>query len=174
MKTRIWTLVLATALAAAPSAAQESSSMVASVLQALRLPRTTLEARTLGVPESDIRAILDKAREKRVPAADVNELFEHENRAIREHGPVDNFGAFVQSRLNEGLRGRDLAEAIRAEHAAHGKGKGHGGMPEAEKGKGHAKTPAAAKGKGHPDTPAADKGHPDTPAADKGKKGGSR
>lgn len=166
MKTLIWILVLATALAAAPSAAQESSGMLASVLKALRLPRTTQEARTLGVPESDIRAILDKAREKRVRAADVNELFEHENKAIREHGPVDNFGAFVQRRLDEGLRGRDLAEAIRAEHAAHGKGKGHGGMSEAEKGKGHEKTPAADKGKG--------KGQPDAPAADKGKKGGSR
>ncbi|HET9252099.1 MAG TPA: hypothetical protein VFP58_08290 [Candidatus Eisenbacteria bacterium] len=176
MKTRIWILALATALAAAPGAAQESSGMISSVLQALRLPRTTQEARTLGVPESDIRAILDKAREKRVRAADVNELFEHENRAIREHGPVDNFGAFVQRRLDEGLRGRDLAEAIRAEHAARGKGKGHGGGPEAEKGKGHAKTPAEAKDQGRPETPAADKGkgHPETPAGDKGKKGGSR
>ena len=164
MKTRIWILALATALLAAPSAAQESSGMVASVLQALRLPGTTQEARTLGVPESDIRAILDKAREKRVRASDVNELLEHENRAIREHGPVDNFGAFVQRRLDEGLRGRDLAEAIRAEHAAHGKGKGHGGTPEAAKGKGHAKTPEAAKGKGQAETP--DK--------NKGKKGGSR
>lgn len=165
MKTCIGILVLATALTAAPGAAQESSGgALASVLQALLLPRTTQEARTLGVPESDIRAILDRARERRLRAADVTELFEHENRAIREHGPVDNFGAFVQRRLDEGLRGRDLAEAIRAEHAAHGKGKGHGGTPEAAKGKGHAEPPAAAKGKGQAETP----------AADKGKKGGSR
>jgi len=152
MKTRIWTLVLMTALVAFPSAAQESSSMLASVLQTLRLPKTTQEARTLGVPESDIRAILDRAREKRVSAAAVNELLETENKAIREHGPVDNFGAFVQRRLDEGLRGRDLADAIRAEHAAHGKGKG----PD---------TPGAAKGKGHAE---------ETPGAAKGKKGGSR
>jgi len=165
MKTRIWILVLMTALVAAPSAAQESSSMLASVLQALRLPRTTQEARTLGVPESDIRAILDRAREKRVSAGAVNELFETENKAIREHGPVDNFGAFVQRRLDEGLRGRDLAEAIRAEHAAHGKGKG-ADMPGAAKGKGHAEEqPSAAKGKGHAG---------ETPEAAKGKKGGSR
>jgi len=164
MKTRIWTLVLMTALVAAPSAAQESSSMLASVLQALRLPRTTQEARTLGVPESDIRAILDRAREKRVSAAAVNELFETENKAIREHGPVDNFGAFVQRRLDEGLRGRDLADAIRAEHAAHGKGKGPD-MPGAAKGKGHAEEPSAAKGKGHAQ---------ETPGAAKEKKWGSR
>jgi hypothetical protein len=66
MRTRIWILVLATAVAAAPSAAQESSGMLASVLQALLLPRTTQEARALGVPASDIRAILDRARERRV------------------------------------------------------------------------------------------------------------
>jgi hypothetical protein len=165
MKTCVWILVVATAWIAAPGAGQESGGgALTSVLQALLLPRTTQEARTLGVPESDIRAILDRAREKRLPAAEVTELFEHENRAIREHGPVDNFGAFVQKRLDEGLRGRDLAEAIRAEHAAHGKGKGHGGMPEAAKGKGHSETPAAAKGKGQAETP----------GANKGKKGGSR
>ena len=164
MKTLIGILVLATSLAAAPSAAQEPSGMLASVLQALLLPRTTLEARSLGLPESDIRAILDKARERRLRAADVNELLEHENRAIREHGPVDNFGAFVQRRLDEGLRGRELAEAIHAEHAAHGKGKGHGEMPQAAKGKAPGKTPAAGKGKGQAETP----------TADKGKKGGSR
>jgi len=121
--------ILATALVAAPSAAQESSGILASVLQALLVPRITQEARTLGVPESDIRAILDRARERRVPAAAVTELFESENKAIREHGPIDNFGAFVQRRLDEGLRGRDLAEAIRAERAAHGKDKGHSDMP---------------------------------------------
>lgn len=165
MKTRIWILALATAFAAAPSAAQESSGgALTSVLKALLLPRTTQEARTLGVPESDIRAILDKARERRLPAAAVNELLDGENKAIREHGPIDNFGAFVQRRLDEGLRGRELAEAIRAEHVAHGKGKGHAENPEAAKGKGHAENPEAAKGKGQPETP----------AAAKGKKGGSR
>jgi hypothetical protein len=177
MKTRIWILVLATVLPAAPSAAQESSSgALASVLQALLLPRTTQEARTLGVPESDIRGILEKARERRLPAAAVNELLDGENKAIREHGPIDNFGAFVQGRLDAGLRGRELAEAIRAEHVAHGKGKGHAENPSADKGKGHAGNPDAAEGKGHGESPEAakGKGQPGTPAATKGKKGGPR
>ena len=124
MKTRIWLLVLATVLAVAPAAAQVDQA-VESVLQALRLPRATQEARVLGVPESDIRGVLDTAREKRVPAGVLSELFEGENEAIRQHGPIDNFGAFVQARLQDGLRGRELAAAIRAEHAARGKGKGH-------------------------------------------------
>jgi hypothetical protein len=164
MKTRVWILVLATVLAAAPSAAQESSGILAAVLQALRLPGATQEARVLGVPDSDIRAILDRSRERRLSAAAVTDMIEGGNKAIREHGPIDNFGAFVQRRLDEGLRGRDLAEAIRAEHAAHGKGKGHADMPEAAKGKGHAEQPTPAKGKGQPETP----------AAAKGKKGGSQ
>jgi hypothetical protein len=90
-------------------------------------------------------------------------LFETENKAIREHGPVDNFGAFVQRRLDEGLRGRDLADAIRAEHAAHGRARART-CPERE-GQGHAEEPSAAKGKGHAKR---------TPGAAKEKKGGSR
>ena len=179
MRTRVWIFALAIAFAPARSAAQESSGTIASVLQALRLPRATQEARVLGVPDSDIRAILDRSRERRLPAADVTELIENGNKAIREHGPIDNFGAFVQSRLDAGLRGRDLAEAIRAEHAAHGKGKGHGAGPDAAKGKGQ---PDAAKGKGQPDA-AKGKGQSDaakgrsnaeTPEPAKDKKGGSR
>ena len=52
------------------------------------------------------------------------DMTKEQSRAIDEHGPTDNFGAFVQSKLDQGLRGRELSDAIRAEHAAHGKGKG--------------------------------------------------
>jgi hypothetical protein len=128
MKTPIWILALATTLAATSSAAQETSGGgLATVLQSIfGLPKATQEARVLGVPESDLRVVLDTAREKRLPAGVVAEMIRDENDAIRENGPIDNFGAFVQARLNEGLRGRDLAAAIRAEHVAHGKGKGQG------------------------------------------------
>jgi hypothetical protein len=127
MKTPIGILVLATALAAAPTAAQEAgTTAMESLLQAIRLPRAAQQARILGVPEQDLRVVFDTAREKRLPAGILTEVIEEENNSIREHGPVDNFGAFVQARLGEGLRGRELAAAIRAEHAARGKGKGHG------------------------------------------------
>lgn len=184
MKTRIWILVLATALAAAPSVAQESSGVnLASVLQALGLPRATQEARILGVPESDIRTILDTARERRLPAGVLTEVFEGGNEAIREHGPIDNFGAFVQARLDAGLRGRELAAAIRAEHAVRGKGKGHEkgpGGPEMAGKKGAAAGPGgrpegvgksgAPGGKPAPGKPAS----ADKPDTAKGKKGGPR
>ena len=123
MNARIGILVLATALAAAPVAAEDSPSIV-SLMQSLRLPRATQEARLLGVHDRDIRDMFDIARENRFTAGDLYDVFEARNASIREHGPVDNFGAFVQAKHREGLRGRDLAAAIRAEHAAHGKGKG--------------------------------------------------
>lgn len=124
MRSSIALLVLATALAAIPVAAQESPTIL-SLMQSLRVPKAAREARELGVPERDIRGLFDLARDRRLPAGDLAGVFEAQNASIREHGPVDNFGAFVQARLGEGLRGRELAAAIRAEHAAHGKGKGY-------------------------------------------------
>lgn len=64
---------------------------------------------------------------KKVPAHEARQVIDEERVARRDHRPVDNFGAFVQSRLQAGLRGQELAAAIRAEHAARGKGKGKAG-----------------------------------------------
>jgi len=152
-----WTAMLVM-MVAAPVAAQESNDdLVLGILQAIRLPTVTREARMLGVSDRDVRDILNSGRERRVRAGSMAELFAAENDAIRQHGPIDNFGAFVQSKLDAGLRGRDLAAAIQAEHGARGKGKGHAGMSD-EHGK--------SDDKGKPD----DKGN----SEDKGKKGGSR
>jgi len=119
-----WMFLLAT-LVAAPAHADEQFRQ--SVLQALRLPTVTRESRNLGVPESDLKPIFTTARRMNLPAGNLTDLFDEENKNIREHGRVDNFGAFVQSKLDAGLRGRDLAAAIRAEHAARGIGKGNAG-----------------------------------------------
>jgi hypothetical protein len=124
MKVRIGILVLATALAAAPVAAEDSPSIV-SLMRSLRLPGATQEARHLGVHDRDIRDMFGIARENHFTAGDLTDVFEARNASIREYGPVDNFGAFVQAKHRQGLRGRDLAAAIRAEHAEHGMGKGH-------------------------------------------------
>lgn len=126
MKIRTALPALALALAAGPSAAQLSTdTRLGSILQAIRLPKATQEARVLGVPEPDIRVILDRARAQQLPPAVVTEVMEGSCESMREHGPIDNFGAFVQGKLDQGLRGRELAAAIKAEHAARGKGKGH-------------------------------------------------
>lgn len=113
--------ILATALlAAAPAGAQEART---SILQAIRLPTATREARELGVPETEIRSVFDLARERKVSPGSLAELFTAENEAIRQNGRIDNFGGFVQRQLDAGLRGRDLAAAIHAEHARRGMGK---------------------------------------------------
>lgn len=121
MLVRFKMVILATALAVAPAAAQDMNTVQrASLLQSLQLPRITQESRLLGVTDRGIRDMFDMARNNHLAVADLTQLLQVENASIREHGPVDNFGAFVQARLNEGLRGNDLAAAIRAEHAAHG------------------------------------------------------
>jgi hypothetical protein len=190
--------IVAALAAAAPSSAQDKSTAVRdALLGAIRLPEETREARVLGVPERDIRTILGTAREQRVPLGVLHEVLVIQNEAVREHGPVDNFGAFVQSKLKQGMRGRDLSAAIRAEHAAHGIGKGkklkdhgnsYGHAPEGVKDA----MKAEAKGKGgkpetaghadddhgKPDAAGASDAHgkPDAPGKSggkAGKKGGS-
>lgn len=98
--------------------------------RAMRLPRTTDEAREEGVPEEQVREVLRTGRERRIPAGDMEVILETENETIREGGDKDNFGAAVQTMKADGLRGRELAEAIHAEQIARGmkkpKGEGHG------------------------------------------------
>ncbi len=118
-------LALAALAIASPVAAQESSTTFRErILGAIRLPEATQEARVLGVPETDIRKVFAAARERRLPAGALTQVIVTENEAVRQNGPIENFGAFVQSKLDQGLRGRDLAAAIRAEHAARGIGRG--------------------------------------------------
>ncbi len=127
------TLILAAAIVGgvliAPSDTQAQTTDAEAVrdriLAVLGIPARAEEIRQAGVPDSSVRSVLDILRAKQLPAKDVEDILVVERDAAREHGPTDNFGAFVQSRLDRGLRGRDLAAAIRAEHAARGKGKGY-------------------------------------------------
>lgn len=115
---------------ASPEAVQKPS--LRDILDVILLPRVAEEARREGVPEGDIQVVIDASRERRLPAHETREVLEQTTEAVKANGPIDNFGAFVRARLDQGLRGRDLAEAIRVEHRARGKGKGH----EASAGKG--------------------------------------
>jgi hypothetical protein len=94
------------------------------LLRASKLPKNAQDVRDKGVPDAEVSKALKAAKDKKVPAGEMSDVTEEHSRAIDDHGPTDNFGAFVQGKLNEGLRGRELAAAIRAEHAARGKGKG--------------------------------------------------
>ncbi len=103
-------------------------SRVNEILKIIGLPGVAEQARDAGLPEEDIRTIFDEAEKRKLPPAETEILLRESGTAVAESGPVDNFGAFVQSKLDEGLRGRELADAIHAEHRLHGKGhaKGHG------------------------------------------------
>ena len=107
--------------AGAPLRAQ-TPTWVEQLLTATRLPIETMEARREGVANEDIRSVLEAMRRERVPAHEAVAVIDTARAVRRQHGPVDNFGAFVQSQLASGKRGRELAAAIRAEHARRGKG----------------------------------------------------
>ncbi|MDP2307721.1 MAG: hypothetical protein Q8P18_16980 [Pseudomonadota bacterium] len=113
--------------AAAPSvpdgAASENVASEGRLRHALDLPFAARELRLRGVPELDVRASFGAMRDAKVPADEAVEIAEAAAADVGEHGPVDNFGAFVQAQLASGLRGKDLSAAIKAEHVAHGKGK---------------------------------------------------
>lgn len=114
-------LVLAALVVAAPLA-QVGDSPPA-ILQALRLPALVTEARRLGVPEAAVQGVLAGLRRRGLPADEAALMVGEEVDAVKAGAPKDNFGGFVQRQLDAGLRGRALAEAIRAEHRARGIGR---------------------------------------------------
>lgn len=120
---RVIPVLFAFLLLPAASASAQVPDWVTQILAAAQLPVTAAEARQEGVPDNEVRELLDALRTANVPAHEARDVFDEGRKARREHGPVDNFGAFVQSKLAAGLRGRELAAAIRAEHVARGKGK---------------------------------------------------
>lgn len=93
-----------------------------SIFGSLGLPEAVTEARQGGVADATIVEVLERMRRTGVSAADAEEILAQEVEVVRAGGPVDNFGAFVQSQLDAGLRGRALADAIRAEHRRMGIG----------------------------------------------------
>lgn len=179
--------LLGVALLASPLAAQQAPDSAAIKLKQridaiIGIPRKADEIRRSGVPDSTLRGVLDVIIKEKLPAEEAAVILETEAEAVREHGPTDNFGAFVQAQLAAGKRGRELAAAIRAEHQARGKGKSanagrpgdrddepqaRGGRPDdAGKGKGNRPDDAMSKG-GKPDDAGA-KGKankPETPGA---------
>lgn len=141
-------LILGLALLALPILvlAQEKTesatepSLLERVQKAAALIKTSEEAREAGIPEEDVAEVLESARDNGLSPQETEAVLTETTEVIKETGPVDNFGAFVQSKLDEGLRGKDLADAIHEEHRHHGKGKGHGkqkGKKEEHKGHKH-------------------------------------
>ena len=120
----VWTLVWCLAVANAEE-----------TVDAGQLPVVANELRLAGVPDADVKAAL-KSVQDTVSLEEATEALEAAEEAVEANGPIDNFGAFVQAQLESGKRGKDLADAIKAEHEARGKGKPeHAGGPKNDKGK---------------------------------------
>lgn len=187
---RIIPLTLFAALAGSAFAQDGTVDPGARIIAALELPHAANEARRAGVGDDQIKIVLSIGKDKKAENAEVAKALRAGAEATKQNGPIDNFGAFVQSQLDAGLRGQDLAAAIRAEHEARGKGKGQGGPPEGKgpegkgpegkgpDGVGHegkgVGAPPPGMGKGGP-PPGAGKGSPDgakIPGGGKGAKAG--
>jgi hypothetical protein len=103
--------------------------------QAAELPVLAHDLRGSGLDTNEVDKAVAIAKDKGLKTEEATEVLRETKKDVDEHGPVDNFGAFVQSKLDEGLRGTDLAAAIKAEHQANGKGKGFGKGKAGEHGK---------------------------------------
>ena len=110
-------------LSAAQQGAADARATVDRARAALDLPRIVDSVRKHGIPEGDIASVMGEVMRRGMPANETRDVLASADSALKRHGPVDNFGAFVQGRLDAGLRGRDLARAIREEHARRGKGR---------------------------------------------------
>jgi hypothetical protein len=147
MRLTIPSLLAALSIAASAPLSAQVPDWVTQILTAAQLPVATTEARREGVNNDEIRAVLDAMTKAKVPAHEATAVIDTARAVRREHGPTDNFGAFVQTQLAAGKRGRELSAAIRAEHARMGKGKA-GRAPGQEK----AKAGKAAKAEKADDT----------------------
>jgi hypothetical protein len=117
-------LTAATVLLAGGVVHAQQPSVAERVRAALDVVRIADSVHKRGVPERDISVIFDEVRRKSIPATETRDVLQATDASLKEHGPVDNFGAFVQSQLAAGKRGRALSQAIRAEHARRGIGGG--------------------------------------------------
>lgn len=142
--------VLLTLLAAALPLQAQIPAAIGKIIGAANLPVSADSARREGIPDREVRIAIEAMRAARVPAEEAKRVLDESRAARREHGPVDNFGAFVQSKLAAGLRGRDLAAAIRAEHRARGMGNPNATKrpPDATKGRSDAAGSRGNQGRG--------------------------
>lgn len=108
-------LVLAgEARAQEPPATSAAPSLGARLGVTFDLPRLADRMRTAGASDSSVRAVLIETRTRGLPAAEAAGVMMNLTRAQETGQGIENPGAFVRDQLNQGLRGQDLAGAVRA------------------------------------------------------------
>ncbi|MCA9312482.1 MAG: hypothetical protein KDA21_14810 [Phycisphaerales bacterium] len=111
-------LLMFAILAGAPALAADGEALK----KAADLPMKAQELRDSGLDADQVVATLDAAKEAKLGAGETADLLGAAAPLVKEHGPVDNFGDLVKDKISEGLRGEDLAAAIKAAHEHKGKG----------------------------------------------------
>ena len=127
----------AAAAAAPPALAAQDGSLLDKIRSSGKLPWLANDAREAGVPDETVKRTTNDFFRSGVSAGDASRFFDEEVRIVREGGSKENFGAFVRSQVDRGLRGRELAEAIHREQARRGMGKPAGAGKADERGKSH-------------------------------------
>lgn len=153
MNRRLIALAAVALLSSSTPALAQLPDWVNQVLAAAQLPVAASEARREGIGNAEIRTVLDALLNSGVPAYDAAAIIDSTRSVHREHGPVDNFGAFVQSQLAAGKRGRELSAAIRQEHARLGKGNAGRGRSDdktGNPGRGKSDDKPGNRGRGRP------------------------
>ena len=82
---------------------------------ALALPLRTTELREVGVRDKSIRQLFEVMQARNLPTSEQIDILTAERDAVREGKPHANFAAFVQGRLDAGVRGTSLAREIHNE-----------------------------------------------------------
>ena len=125
--------------------------------RAIELPAKAQALRDQGVPASEVAQAVRASRDHGLSAGETSDLLDE-----AKGEKLDNLGSFVKEKLDQGLRGRELADAIHEEQARRrggrpddrgpGEGRGHDGekggkSPDGEKG---GKSPHAGDPQGDP------------------------
>lgn len=106
----------------------------AQLIDLLQMPVAVHKAVDAGIPVADVEAVARALRRGDIDPAEFNQTFRDLAFVGAEHGDdgVRDFSAHVTKSVDDGLRGRELAESIHARLRARGipaGGQGHRGPP---------------------------------------------
>lgn len=73
------------------------------------------QSRQVGLPDAQVQGLYDQLRQRGVADADAQQLVAGEVESVRAGAARQTFGSAVNQQVARGLRGRELATAIRAE-----------------------------------------------------------
>jgi len=102
-------LMLVAVVFAGPTSTTSSADPL---VPGVRLPVAARALRTVGVPDEDVRTMLESARTAGLTAGDATLAFDEVRRAVQSHGRPANLADVFVTRIAAGDRGADLARAI--------------------------------------------------------------